>query len=78
MAILNGKPGILKVVADYVVGGTPQHVRTLRQLMDRLPAFIKDIPFRGREEEGEEEDEDEIPVIPPPQNRFIDDDDIEE
>jgi len=57
---LKGKSGILEVIAHYVAG-TPQQRHTLRQLMDRLPAFIADEPFVEPfvEEEEDEEDEDD-------------------
>lgn len=44
LAIFNGQSGILKLIADYGVAGSPQQLRALRQLLDRLPAFIKDVP----------------------------------
>lgn len=53
----NGKYGILELITHYVAG-TQQQLRTLRQLMDRLPALIADVPLRRirrREEEGEDE-----------------------
>ena len=37
-------PEVLELIAHYVVG-TQQQLRTLRQLIDRLPAFIDDVPF---------------------------------
>ena len=40
-------PGVLEIIADYVAGTQPQ-LRTLRQLIDRLPAFIDDVPFIER------------------------------
>ena len=52
LVILNGKSGILELIAHYVAG-TPQQRRTLRQLLILLPVFIEDVPF------VEEEDEDE-------------------
>ena len=52
LVLLKGKAGILEVIAHYVAG-TPQQRRTLRQLLDRLPAFIEDTPFVV-------EDEDEV------------------
>ena len=45
LAIFNGKSGILKLIADFAVAGTPIELRTLRQLADRLPPFIADVPF---------------------------------
>lgn len=44
LVVFNGKSGILELIADYAVG-TQQQARTLRQLMDRLPAFIANVPF---------------------------------
>ena len=60
LVLLKGKSGILEVIAHYVAG-TPQQRHTLRQLMDRLPAFIADEPFVEPfvEEEEDEEDEDD-------------------
>ena len=55
LVILKGKAGILELIAQYVAG-TPQQRRTLRQLRDRLPAFIADVPFV---DEIEKEDEDD-------------------
>ena len=40
-------PEVLEIIADYVAGTQPQ-LRTLRQLIDRLPAFIDDVPFVER------------------------------
>jgi len=48
LEIFNGNSGILKLIADYGVTGSPQQLRTLRQLIDRLPAFIDDTPFVPR------------------------------
>ena len=59
LAIFDGTSGILKVIADYGVTGSPQQLRTLRQLTELLPAFINDTPFVEEDEEDEEEDEDE-------------------
>ena len=42
---LNGKSGVLKVVAEYAGYPTPQELRTLRQLIRLLTAFIKEVPF---------------------------------
>lgn len=50
LVLLKGKSGILEVIAHYVAG-TPQQRRTLRQLLDRLPAFIEDTPFVEVEDE---------------------------
>ena len=54
----NGKYGILELITHYVAG-TQQQLRTLRQLMDRLPALIADVPLR-RIRLSKEEREDEI------------------
>ena len=35
---------ILEIMSDYVAG-TQQEVRTLRQLIERLPAFLPEVPF---------------------------------
>ena len=37
-------PEVLRIIADYVVG-TPQQIRTLRQLTELLPRFLNDVPF---------------------------------
>ena len=37
-------PEILQIIADFVVG-TPQQIRTLRQLRRRLAAFREEVPF---------------------------------
>ena len=47
-------PEILQIIADYVAGTQPQ-LRTLRQLMNRLPAFIDDVRFIEEEEEDDED-----------------------
>ena len=44
LVMLKGKSGILELIAHYV-SGTKQQIRTLRQLIERLPAFIADVPF---------------------------------
>ena len=44
LVVLNGKSGILELIAHYVAG-TPQQVRTLRQLITLLPVFIANVPF---------------------------------
>ena len=45
-----GTSGILELIARFV-SGTKQQLRTLRQLMDRLPAFIDDTPFVEEDDE---------------------------
>ena len=45
-------PGIVDLMAHYVAG-TPAQLRTLRQLSDRLPMYIDDVPFVEDEEEDE-------------------------
>ena len=57
LVLLKGKSGILELIAHYVAG-TPQQRRTLRQLMDRLPVFIADVPFVVEEEEDEDDEDD--------------------
>ena len=37
-------PGIMETISQFIAG-TAQSVRTFRQLMDRLPEFIEDVPF---------------------------------
>ena len=44
LVVLNGKSGILELIAHYVAG-TPHQVRTLQQLITRLPVFMADVPF---------------------------------
>ena len=44
LVVLNGKSGILELIAHYVAG-TPHQVRTLRQLITLLPVFMADVPF---------------------------------
>ena len=51
-------PEILQIIADYVVG-TPQQIRTLRQLTEVLSRFIDDVPFVDDEEEEEKEEDDD-------------------
>ena len=58
LEVFKGKSGILELIAHYVVG-TPHQVRTLRQLIDRLPAFIVDVPFVPFVEEEEEDDDED-------------------
>lgn len=55
LVILKGKSGILALIAHYVVG-TPQQLRTQRQLINRLPAFIANVPFVIEEEDEDEAD----------------------
>ena len=50
LVMFKGKSGILELIAHYVAG-TKQQLRTLRQLTDRLPAFIADVPFVIDEDE---------------------------
>ena len=45
-------PGIVDLMAHYVAG-TPEHLHTLRQLLDRLEVYIDDVPFVEDEEEDE-------------------------
>ena len=56
LVIFNGTSGILELIADYVAG-TKHQLRTLRQLIDRLPDFIADVPFIEEEEEDEDEED---------------------
>ena len=55
LVIFKGKSGILELIAHYIAG-TPQQLRTLRQLVDHLPALIADVPFVIEEEDEDEED----------------------
>ena len=57
LVLFKGKSGILELIAHYIAG-TPQQLRTLRQLVDRLPVFIADVPFVIEEEEDDEDEED--------------------
>merc|ERR1712028_140622 len=50
LVVFNGTSGILELIAHYVAG-TPQQVRTTRQLLVLLPAFIDDTPFVEETEE---------------------------
>jgi len=43
------KSDILESIAQYAAG-TPQEIRTLRQLIDRLTAFIAEVPFVEEED----------------------------
>jgi len=45
-------PEMFELIAQYV-GGTPQQLRTLRQLIDRLGEFIDDVRFEDADEEAE-------------------------
>ena len=53
LVIFNGKSGILEVIAHFSAG-TPQQLRTLRQLVNLLPALIADVPFVIEEEDDDE------------------------
>ena len=55
LVIFKGKSGILELIAHYIAG-TPQQLRTLRQLVNLLPAFIADVPTIVEEDEGAEVD----------------------
>ena len=54
LVIFNGKSGILELIAHYSAE-TPQQLRTRRQLVNLLPAFIADVPFVIEEDEDEDE-----------------------
>ena len=58
LEVFKGTSGILELIAHFVVG-TPKQVRTLRQLIDRLPAFIAAVPFVPFVEEEEDEDDED-------------------
>ena len=58
LVMFKGKSGILELIAHYIAG-TSQQLRTLRQLVNLLPAFIADVPFVEEDEGDEDEDEDE-------------------
>ena len=58
LVIFKGKSGILELIAHYIAG-TPQQLRTLRQLVDRLPALIADVPFVIEEEDSDDDSDDE-------------------
>jgi len=51
LVMLKGKSGILELITHYV-SGTPQQLRTLRQLLTQLPALIADVPFVVEDEHG--------------------------
>lgn len=51
LVMLKGKSGILELITRYV-SGTPQQLRTLRQLLTQLPALISDVPFVVEDEHG--------------------------
>ena len=53
LVMFKGKSGILELIAHYV-SGTQQELRTLRQLLERLPAYIVDVPFVVEDENGGE------------------------
>ena len=55
LVIFKGKSGILELIAHYIAG-TPQQLRTLRQLVDHLPALIADVSFVIEKEDEDEED----------------------
>ena len=57
LAIFKGKSGILELIAHFIAG-TPQQLRTLRLLVDRLPDFIARVPFIIEEEEDDEDEDD--------------------
>merc|ERR1711865_163085 len=48
LAVFNGKSGILKSVADYAGYPKAHESRLFRQLLERLPTLIADVPFRKR------------------------------
>ena len=45
LQVLNGKPGLLKVIADYAGYPTPHEFRIFRSLLQRLSAFIDELPI---------------------------------
>ena len=47
LPLAKGKSDILELIAQYVAGGTPEQVSTLRHLRTRLTAFIAKEPFVG-------------------------------
>ena len=57
LVMLNSKSGILELIANYA--GTPkaQELRTFRQLIYLLPAFIEDVPLTALMEEKDFEEE---------------------
>ena len=46
LPLAKGKSDILELIAQYVAG-TPSQIRTLRQLLNHLLAFIAEVPFVG-------------------------------
>ena len=57
LVMLNGKSGILELIANYA--GTPkaQELCTVRQLIHLQPAFIEDVPLTALMEEEDFEEE---------------------
>ena len=55
LAKLNGKSGLLELVAAYTGYPKVNDLRIVRQLLAILPTFIEDVPFVEEEDEGEDE-----------------------
>ena len=56
LVVFKGTSGILELITHYV-SGTKHQLRTLRQLIDRLPDFIAYVPFLEEEDEDEDEED---------------------
>ena len=69
LVVFKGTSGILELIAHYVAY-TPQQVRTPRQLLVLLPAFIDDTPFvEETEEERTRRRRQHRSISPPPRRR---------
>ena len=45
LVVLNGKSGILELIAEYAGNPKPKELRIFQQLLVLLPAYIEDTPF---------------------------------
>ena len=59
MVLFKGKTGILELISHYVGRLPPRDLRTFRQLLVLLLAFIEDVPFEVEDENEEEEEDDD-------------------
>ena len=59
LVLFQGQAGILELISHYVGRLPPRDLRTFRQLLVLLPAFIEDVPFEVEEENEEEDDDDD-------------------
>ena len=53
LVLFKGKSNILELVATYAGYHTPQELRTFRQLIRLLTAFIKEVPFVPKNDDDE-------------------------